>query len=133
MNKDYLKALEISENALSQLKSIYDKATTGAFEDKKACRALEKIVENLEDFTRDIKHFSKEAQEGFLRLNSNGKYVLAESELSCGYPIELYNAEYQEWEDGRIEHSSKYGGYYFYNNDDSNRCLNEGMKARIRV
>lgn len=32
----------------------------------------------------------------------------------------------------RVEHSAKYGGYYFYNYDSVHTPLFDGMKARIR-
>lgn len=66
-------------------------------------------------------------------MNSNGRYVLNGIELTCGYPVELWNNKCHEWEDGRIEHSLKYGGYYFYNYDGEHVVLNDGIKARVRL
>ncbi|MTK13906.1 MAG: hypothetical protein F8N39_18145 [Clostridiaceae bacterium] len=133
MNKEYLKAMTIAENALIQLKGLYDKASTEEFDNRKACKSLEKFIEDIEDFVRDIKHYSKDTELGYLQLNSNGRYVLNDTELTCGYPIEIYNTKYNEWNDGRIEHSSEYDGYYFYNYDKDHIVLNDCVKARIRV
>lgn len=132
MDKNYEKALSIAEDALSRINSIYDHAETESFEDNKACKALETFIENMEDFISEIKHFSKDVEQGYLNLNSNDRYTLNSTELTCGYPIEVYNNKYQEWESGRVEHSSKYGGYYFCNNDGENISLNDGIKVRIR-
>jgi hypothetical protein len=94
---------------------------------------LENIIENTEVFTSKIKHYSKDTQEGYLYINSNDRYELKGKELTCGYSIEVYNEEWQEWNAGRIEHSSSYGGYYFYNYDEDSFALSDGMKARIRI
>ncbi|APM37305.1 DUF5348 domain-containing protein [Clostridium kluyveri] len=133
MNKDYLRAMAIAENALIQLKGIYGRSEVKSFEDGKAYMALEKVLEDMGDFIRDIEHYSKETEQGYLQLNSSSRYMLNDVELTCGYPLEIYNTKYGVWEDGRIEHSSKYGGYYFYNYDEENIPLNEGIKARIRI
>lgn len=133
MNKEYLRSMTVAENALIQIKGIYDKAKIESFEDRKSCKSLERLIESMEDFVGDIKHYSKDTEQGYLQLNSNGRYVLNSTELTCGYPIELWDNKCHEWEDGRIEHSSKYGGYYFYNYDNENKTLNEGLKVRIRV
>lgn len=133
MDKEYLKSMAIAENALIQIKGICDNVPIESFEDKKACKALVKVIEDLEDFIRDIKHYSKHVEQGYLLLNSNGRYVLNNTELTCGYPVEIYNTKYNEWNDGRIEHSSKYYGYYFYNYDEEHIVLNDGIKARVRV
>lgn len=133
MDRSYIEALRIGEDALSKINSIYRNAKTESFEDNKGCAAIEKLIEDLEDFTKTINYYSKNTKEGHLKLSENDRYILYNREFSCGNPIEIYNTEYQEWESGRVEHSSKYGGYYFYNNDGENIALSEGMKARIRI
>lgn len=133
LDKEYLKSMAISQIALIQIKGICNKVPIESFEDRKAYKALVKAIEDLEDFIRDVKHYSKDTEEGYLLLNSNGRYLLNNTELTCGYPVEIYNTKYNEWNDGRIEHSSKYCGYYFYNYDEEHIALNEGIKARVRV
>ncbi|WPC42920.1 DUF5348 domain-containing protein [Clostridium sp. JS66] len=133
MNKNYTKALDIAENTLCRINSIYDNASTANFEDIRGCKATEKLIEDLEGFIRDIKHYSKPIQEGYLQLKSNGRYSLENIELTCGYPVEIYNTESHAWNDGRIEHSDKYNGYYFYNYDENHIALNNNIRARVRI
>lgn len=133
MDKNYIKALSIAKDALSKINGIYDNAKTGTFEDNKGCKAVEKVIEDIEDFVRTINHYSKNTKEGYLEFNSNGRYELKGTELTCGHPVEIYNTGSGEWNDGRIEHSDKYGGYYFYNYDEGHFVLSDGMKARVRV
>lgn len=40
MNKEYLRAMAVAENALVQIKGIYVKVPTEGFEDRKACKSL---------------------------------------------------------------------------------------------
>lgn len=133
MNKEYLRALIIAEKALKDMDIIYDNAECEEFEDVKAYKAMEKLIEDIDTFVSDIKHYSKDTKQGYLRINNNNRYIINDIELSSGFPIEVYNVEYQEWEAGRIEHSSKYGGYYFKNYDGNNIVLSDGIIARIRV
>lgn len=132
MNKEYIKALSIIENSLKDINRIYDKAEYKEFEDIKACQAMEKLIEYMESFIGEIKHYSKDTTEGYLNISPNGRYNIRSTELTCSHPIEIYNTEYQEWKAGRVEHSSRYGGYYFYNYDGNHQPLFNGMKARIR-
>lgn len=133
MNKEYKRALSIAEKTLCDLKEIHANAEYKEFEDSKALKALEEVIEEMEGFIREIKHFLKPAKEGYLNINLRDRFELNNTELTCGYPIEMYNSKYDEWENGRIEHDSKYNGYYFYNYDGGNRKLSSGAKARIRV
>lgn len=133
MDKNYTKALNIAEDTLHKMNNIYDNAKTDTFEDVKGCKAIEEFVSNIEDFIRIIKHYSKPTQEGYLELKPNSRYSLASIELSCGYPVEIYNIKSHTWNDGVIQHSDKYGGYYFYNYDDKHMGLSDGVKARVRV
>jgi hypothetical protein len=120
MDDNYMKALNVSEETLNRINSIYEKSAITSFED-------------LEDFIRTIEHYSKDTSEGYLELNSNGRYVLNDTELTCGYPVELWNNKSHSWNDGRIEHSDEYGGYYFYNYDEEHIVLSDGIKARVRI
>lgn len=133
MNKEYIKALSIAEKTLREINKIYENVDNYEFEDIKACQAIERFKEEIESFTSEIRHYSKDIKEGSLTLASNGRYSLNDIELTCGYPLEVYNSEHQGWEAGKVEHSSKYGGYYFYNYDGSHKPLFDGMKVRIRV
>ncbi|NMM64370.1 DUF5348 domain-containing protein [Clostridium sp. P21] len=133
MDKNYIKALSIAEEASSKINNLYEKVDVEGFENYRGYKATEKVIEDLEDFTRTIEHYSKLTKEGYLELNRNGRYQLKGIELTCGYPVEIYNREYNEWNDGRIEHSSDYNGYYFYNYDEEHISLNDGMKARVRI
>lgn len=133
MDDNYMKALNVSEETLNRINSIYEKSAITSFEDIRACKATEKVIEDLEDFIRTIEHYSKDTSEGYLELNSNGRYVLNDTELTCGYPVELWNNKSHSWNDGRIEHSDEYGGYYFYNYDEEHIVLSDGIKARVRI
>ncbi|WP_017414145.1 DUF5348 domain-containing protein [Clostridium tunisiense] len=94
---------------------------------------MENLIEHLESFIGEIKHYSKVVMEGCLSLNINKRYSINNIELTCGQPIEAYNPQYGQWEAGRVEHSNKYDGYYFYNYDDRHKALFNGMKVRIRI
>lgn len=132
MDKDYVKTVSIAKEFLSKINRIYDNAKTGTFEDNKGCKAMEEFISNIEDFINTVEHYSKDTKEGYLELNCNGRYELKGIELTCGYPVEIYNVKYNEWNDGRIEHSDEYGDYYFYNYDDKHMSLSDEFKARIR-
>ncbi|KYH30739.1 hypothetical protein CLTEP_25050 [Clostridium tepidiprofundi DSM 19306] len=132
MNKKYIKAKLTTEKTLGMLNNIRKIASVYEFEDKQVYKALENVIESIEDFINEIEYYSKSAEVGKLYINSNGRYELNSKELYSGYPIEVYNEEYGEWNAGRIEYSNKYGGYYFYNCDEEHFALNDGMKARIR-
>lgn len=133
MDDNYMKALNIGEETLSKINSIYEKSAIENFEDIRGCKATEKIIEDLEDFIRTIEHYSKKTKEGYLELNKNGRYELKGIELTCSYPVEIYNSKCHDWNDGRIEHSDEYGGYYFYNYDGEHVVLNDGIRARVRI
>lgn len=133
MDDNYTKALNIAEETLSRITSIYEKSAITSFEDIRACKATEKVIEDLEDFIITIKHYNKDTEQGYLELNSNGRYVLNGIELTCSYPVELWNDKSHSWNDGRIEHSDEYGGYYFYNYDGEHIALNDEIKARVRI
>lgn len=133
MNKEYIKALSILENVLKDINRIYDNAECEEFEYGKACKATEKLLEDIEIFIAAIKYYSKNTKEGCLRINKNDRYSINDTELSSGRPLEVYNEEYNAWEAGKVEHSSQYGGYYFYNYDGRHISLSNDMKARIRA
>lgn len=66
----------------------------------------------------------------------NGKWAFdngygKETYFSCGFPVEIFNEEEDEWQSGRIEHTD--GEYYFYNYDDNNLKLYKDMRVRIRI
>ncbi|AKA71948.1 DUF5348 domain-containing protein [Clostridium scatologenes] len=133
MNDNYMKALNVAEEALNRINIIYEKSKIASFEDIKGCKATEKVIEDLEDFIKTMEHYSKKTKEGYLELNSNGRYELKGIELTCGYPVELWNDKSHSWNDGRIGHSEEYGGYYFYNYDEEHAMLSDGIKARVRI
>ncbi len=133
MDKEYLMAVSIAEKTLSDMQKIQAKAPYKGMEDSKGCNVLENIINELESFIGEVKHYSRETREGYLKVGSNDRYSINNTELTCSYPIEVYNSEYNQWEAGRIEHNSKYGGYYFYNHDGSHVPLFDGMKARLRI
>lgn len=133
MDSQYLKVLAILDNTKDQLERIFDKAEYKSFEDNKGYRILEKVIEQIQDGTTDLKHYSKDTLiTGELYKMNNGKWAIDEENyFSCGYPVEIYNKDEQEWQAGRIENTN--GEYYFYNYDSSNLDLYEGIKARIRT
>lgn len=133
MNREYIKISTMMENALIDINKIYDRSECEEFEDIKAYAATERLIDDIEVFIKNIKYYSKSTNEGNLKANDNDKYSINNIELSCGHSLEVYNEEFQVWEIGRVEHNSKYGGYYFYSYDGEHTPLFDGMRARIRV
>lgn len=132
MDSNYLNALNKISSLKHELERNLEKAAVSTFEDQKACQSLEHLIEELHECEREIRHYSKPVEEGFIKENKNGRFSLNDYELTCGYSLEVWNEKYQEWNSGRVEHSDSKGGYYFYSSDMEHPKLYEGMKARIR-
>lgn len=141
MNSKYIKALDIIWKAKVDLKRIYEEATTKTMEEKSAYKAIERLLEELENAQGTIEHFSKPVKEGVLMENpQSGKFYIEFNDgstswdFSCGNLIEIYLKEDAEndieqgWYAGRIEHNGK--GYYFYG--PGRPMLYRGMRTRIR-
>lgn len=133
MDKNYLKAKEIIDNARGDLNNIFVKAECKGVENEAAYRLLENIIEKLEDIAKGIKYLGSPTKEGILVEDSNGKYFIEYDDgsksynLSCGNTLELlYN---DEWQIGRVE--AKDGEYYFYG--EGIPFLHNGMRARKRI
>lgn len=125
------------DNALDNLPGC-DKET---MEEEEIRDALYIAAEKLNDAKYAIEHFSKPAEEGYLKENSYGKFEInfAKGEtsypLSCGSSLEVYLQENIEagieegWYAGRVEHTGG-KGYYFYG--PGKPSLYDGMKVRTR-
>lgn len=112
---------------------LLDKTPKG-FENKKAYRTFEKLLEQLEDAEANISHYLQSTVEGRLAIEHNDKFSLKGIVLSCGSQLEMYDRESNEWFSGRVEYRHKDPlGYYFYCYDLDNPNLYEGMRVRKRV
>jgi hypothetical protein len=130
MDNNYLEAIKTLESTSATLDRILDKASCQSFEDIKAYKILERVIEKVEDSISDLKYFSKDLMYGTLYKLDNGKYAINEDNyFSCGYDIEVWSESDQEWQVGRVEHNRD---YYFYNYDGDNFELSEGLRVRIR-
>lgn len=71
--------------------------------------------------------------EGTLYKNKYDRYELDNHEFTSGSSIQVYYPESGFWLVGRVEHSRKMGGYYFYSDypDLPSFPLKEGMRARV--
>lgn len=140
MDKEYTRALDIIWKAKVDLKKIYDNAAAKTFEDKKAYKAIERLVESLENTEETIEHYNKPAKDGTLMEDVRGKFYIEFSDgsssypFSCGSSIEVYLKDDPEedidqgWYSGRVEHNGE--GYYFYGANKP--MLYTGMRARVR-
>lgn len=133
MDSNYFRVLDKVRALHSELESILNKAAYKTLEDNEGYRAVEHLLEELQDTKWTIEHFSKPVEEGLLHQGSNGRFSINDNELTCGHSLELYDEEEGEWLAGRVEHTTRDGqkGYYFYG--DIKLFLHEGMRARIRV
>ncbi|QAA30323.1 DUF5348 domain-containing protein [Clostridium manihotivorum] len=132
IDSEYMRAFNLVESTSKTLNKIYTQVKNNSFEDIKACEAMEKLIQDIDIFMWKVNHYSKSAKEGVLKLGSNDRYSINEIELTCGYPLEVYNAEYDQWEAGCVEHSNNFDGYYFQNNDGNSFALSNGMYCRVR-
>lgn len=104
-------------------------------EEREIRYALQAAAEKLSNAKYVIEHFLKPTNEGYLKINSHGRFELDEHEFTCGSPIEVYlqediEADIEEgWYSGRVEHSSD-KGYCFYG--PGKPPLHEGMRVRTR-
>ncbi|WP_411678729.1 DUF5348 domain-containing protein [Clostridium thailandense] len=136
MDKQYTNSIFILEKAKREIEHIINTSETKSFDDKKAQQILSGAIENIESSVLEIKHFSKDTKQGSLYKLSNGKWAFdteyeKEIYFSCGYPAEIFNEKENQWDSGRIEHTN--GEYYFFNYDERNLELYEGMLVRVRV
>ena len=109
-----------------------------SFEAREIKECLEVLEEKLRDYIDTIKFLNTEPITGTLELQKNGRFSLANKELTCGHTLEVYfeKTEYDnaEWVLGRVEgrwdEEKGENVYYFCS---SRRCdLKNGMKARYR-
>ena len=61
--------------------------------------------------------------------NENGRWCIVEKELTCGNTLYVYIPG-NGWTLGRIEHSEKFGGYYFLSSSDDCYRLCENIEVR---
>lgn len=132
MDTNYLKALDKITSLSNQLETLLNTAPCKTFEDKIAYRSVERVIEYLSDGQWTLEHYSKPVEEGYLHKKSNERFSLNDNELSCGYSLEVWNEKENEWEAGRVEHTSD-KNYYFYNSDMNYPSLYDGMRVRIRI
>ncbi|ACV63265.1 hypothetical protein Dtox_2456 [Desulfofarcimen acetoxidans DSM 771] len=92
--------------------------------------------DDLAIFIEGVKQLTKPREEGRLVVNSAGRYSLNGYELTCGHRIEVFiedeNHDDYGWQFGRVEHSEKFGGYYFFNESGEHHKLTIGMLAAVR-
>ena len=95
--------------------------------------------DDLENFMAKIKYLAKPRVEGRLVQKTNGRFCLDsyDNELTCGHRIEVFiedeNHDDYGWQFGRVEHSEKFDGYYFFNEGgDEHHKLTTGMLAAVR-
>jgi len=102
---------------------------------------LQKLItlcENAGDIlslARFVEYVQKPRKEGQIFLQDNGRYLMTTTgiEFTCGWPIEVF-IDGQGWQMGNVEHSEKYGGYYFYNFTGEENCrLHDGMQVAVRI
>lgn len=91
-----------------------------------------KILEKLDDVSSTIQYLHKKVKEqGYLRKNSRGRYVLKDREFTCGSTLEIliYDdfEEKEKWVHTRIEHNGK--DYYAIGVGNVNL---DGIMARVR-
>ena len=97
--------------------------------------------DDLAVFTDRVKQLAKARVESKLILKQNGRYSLDGLfvyEFTSGSRIEVYideeNHDDYGWQFGRIEHSEKFGGYYFFNEGGAeHHKITTGMLAAVRI
>lgn len=144
MDTRYLRVLDKIRYVKEAADDAVNHGPYKTFEDKKAIKALEHLIEHLEDAESILERFSKPAKEGVLVEQSDEKFHVEYNDggesypLSCGSSLEVYfNREDWDndiddvgWYSGRVEF--KDGHYYFYG-PGGNQMLYTGMKVRMRV
>ncbi|MTI84349.1 MAG: hypothetical protein FH756_10690 [Firmicutes bacterium] len=97
--------------------------------------------DDVKSLHRRVAYLLKPRVEGELQKQPNGRYAVVSGsksfELTCGYTFDLFipdrDHEDYGWHFGRVEHSDKYGGYYFYNMSGwDHHGLRHGMTAAVR-
>jgi hypothetical protein len=146
MYSGYLKAMNKLNSVKNDIEQLLDeglKETAQSFEDKKAQRILENVLDEIAAAASSIKRYSLPTIEGKLMEDmERNKFELIRQDngkglgwyFSCGVSLEIYDEESMEWYSGRVEHTTKDGqtGYYFYCHDLDGPFLYSGMRARIR-
>ncbi|MCD3223820.1 DUF5348 domain-containing protein [Clostridium botulinum] len=133
LNKDFLDILSIVKDAQHQIEKKYKNTTVGEeFENQKVAVEIEHLLENLDSFIHSVKYYNSSAIKGTLSFNvEDERYSLNGETLSCGSTLEVFLDEYHEWEIGTVEHSKKFGGYYFCG-DWHKIPLSNVTKCRLR-
>jgi hypothetical protein len=131
-----LDAEYLIRKTMKEIKKIIDTSGAKTKDDNLAIRQLEILVEKLEDVENELKYLKADAKEGVLFLNSVSKrFVIKYNDgtesydLTCGSSLEVWDNEYEEWNIGRVEHSTE-KGYYFYQTKSK---LTEGMRVAKRL
>ena len=95
--------------------------------------------DDLAVFIIRVKQLAKPRAEGSLLLVSNGRFSLDINgcEFTSGHKIEVFIEDKKHddygWQFGRVEHSEKFGGYYFFNEGGTeHHKLTTGMRAAVR-
>ena len=134
-------ALEVAVRQQEKLPGFYKLVTDNT--DIKSAEVLRtiQICENdsftIGDLLHWLKYTKKPRHEHYLTLNDNGRYVAGDTELTSGSSIEFFveDSEHDDcgWNFGSVEHSDKYGGYYFCNGTGwEHHRLAEGSRVAIR-
>lgn len=96
--------------------------------------------QHIDDLAGFIKYIQLPRTKGQIFLQDNGRYVMDTTglELTCGRPVEVYAAAGEhpdqcQWQIGRVEHSFKHGGYYFYGQSGDQYPLQNGMLVAVRT
>ncbi len=130
MDKKYIELGIKLETLLEKIDKTLDAELAEKFEDVEMYRQLEVLQMVLAKYINTNNYLQKPTAEGKLYKNKNGRYVINDTELTCGDYLEIFNKDEQAWYLGRIEHSQKLG--YYHSNQEGSISLREGMLARIR-
>lgn len=98
------------------------------YEERVFLQAASILTEAFEKVNKQISPYLPEYTTGYLIKQSNERFAINDTELSCGSYLELCMEGC--WIAGRVEYSDK---YYFYNALMRNPPLKPGMKARTIV
>ena len=139
MDKKYIEKLNtIIKKTKKDIEYIYEEDPGEELEDNEVSKALEILIDKLEDVENTIQYYCRPTKEGHLVLdNSTGKYKVAfldgtsSKETIIGDKLELYVIG-DGWKAGTLEHNTE-KCYYFNNSEIKSPVIRQDMKVRIRV
>ncbi len=131
MDNNYLIAVTKMKSTLNECRDLIDRIQhIDNFEDNIAYNIFDNLFIDIESAIETIEYFSLPTYEGYLIEQPNKRFNINGDEITCGYPLELYCKEDEEWYSGKIQHN---GVYYFHNESLKNPPLKNFMKVRIRI